>query len=374
MEKLARKRGRVRYAVAGLGNIAQKAVLPAFAHAGKNSELVALISGSPEKLKVLGKTYKVENLYDYAQYEECLRSGFIDAVYIALPNDLHKDYAIRAARAGIHVLCEKPLAITAKDCQAMIKAADGNGVKLMTAYRLHFEETNLRATGLIHSGKIGEPRYFNSIFGFEITDQDNIRLKTIRGGGTLYDLGVYCINAARYFFRAEPEEVIAFSSSRKGDKRFKQVDEMTGALMRFPGDRLASFTTSFGSAARAMCEVVGTKGSIRLEPSFEYEGELGYELTINDKCSRKDFSARDQFAPELIYFSDCILNGNDPEPSGEEGLRDALIVEALYKSAKTGRAVKIPPFKDKARPELKMNIKRPPVKNPKMVKVDSPGG
>ncbi|MGV3772145.1 MAG: Gfo/Idh/MocA family protein [Verrucomicrobiales bacterium] len=368
---VSQKKGKVRYAVVALGHIAQKAILPAFKNASKNSELAALVSSSPKKLKALGKEYGVELLYDYSQYDECLRSGYIDAVFLALPNDMHRDYATRAARAGIHVLCEKPLAVTAKDCQAMIKAAEANDVKLMTAYRLHFEETNLSAIELIQSGKLGEPRYFNSIFSFEITDPDNIRLKKKRGGGTLYDIGVYCINAARYLFQAEPQEVTAVSANN-GDKRFKEVDEMVSAILRFPGERLATFTVSFGSAARAMYEVVGTKGSIRVEPAYEYEGELSQEITINDKTKSKTFAARDQFASEILYFSDCILKGEDPEPSGEEGLIDVAIVEALTKSIKTGRPVSLPKFTKKSRPGMEMNIKRPPVKNPRIVKADSP--
>src|SRR5687768_15114603 len=130
--------GVVRYAVVGLGHIAQGAVLPAFAHA-RNSSLAGLVSGSPKKLRQLAKNYRVENSWSYEEYEDCLHSGFIDAVFIALPNDLHREYTIRAAEAGVHVLCEKPLAVTAEDCQAMIRAAQKNGVKLMTAYRLHFE-------------------------------------------------------------------------------------------------------------------------------------------------------------------------------------------------------------------------------------------
>ena len=198
----------MRYAVVGLGYIAQVAVLPAFRHAGVNSELAALVSGDPQKLRKLGRKYRVAALYDYERFEECLQSGKIDAVYIALPNHLHRTYAVAAARRGIHVLCEKPMAVTATECEAMIEAARSNGVALMIAYRLHFEKANLEAVSLTRSGKLGDLRIFQSLFTMQVRDEDNIRLKRAAGGGPLYDIGIYCINAARSLFRAEPLEVI----------------------------------------------------------------------------------------------------------------------------------------------------------------------
>ncbi len=363
-------KGKVRYAVVGLGHIAQVAVLPAFKHA-RNSELAGFVSGTPKKLDRVGQKYKVRNLWSYDQYDKCLHSGEIDAVYIALPNDLHCEYAIRAAKAGIHILSEKPLAVTGRDCERIRRAVAANGVKLMTAYRLHFEETNLRAAELASSGKIGEPRYFNSCFSYQITDEDNIRLKRKRGGGTVYDIGVYCLNAARYIFQAEPTEVFAFSANN-GDRRFREIDEMTACVFRFPGERLATFTCSFGAADTDYYEVVGTKGSLRVEPAFEYVGELSWKLKIGEKEQKKTFSARDQFGAEISYFSECVLKGRDPEPNAEEGLIDAQIIESIYKSAKGGRMVKLPKLQRKRRPSLSQQIKLPPVKEPDVIATDSP--
>lgn len=362
--------GRVRYAVVGLGHIAQVAILPGFAHARK-SLLTGLVSSSPEKLQKLSRKYAVENTWSYEEFDDCLHSGQIDAVFIALPNDLHREYAIRAARAGVHILCEKPLAVTARDCELMIREAKKNRVKLMTAYRLHFEETNLRAIEIVASGKIGEPRYFNSCFSFHVTDPDNIRLKKKRGGGTLYDIGVYCLNAARYIFGAEPTEVFA-SSANSGAKIFREIDETTSVVLRFPGERLATFTTSFGAADTDYFEIAGTKGSLRVEPAFEYVGELSFTLKVGEKEEKKKFAPRDQFGAEISYFSECILGGREPEPSGLEGLIDVQIVEAMYKSAKTGRPVKLPKFPRKPRPTLRQQIKLPPVKKPEVIKADSP--
>src|SRR5436190_6184841 len=162
---------RVRYAVVGLGYSTQIATLPAFANARRNSELVALVSDDPEKLELLGKKYRVENLYPYEAFAECLRN--VDAVYIGLPNHLHAEYTEAAAAAGVHVLCEKPLAVTEEQCERMVVACDAAGVWLMTAYRLHFEHANLRAIELAQSGELGELRFFEAGFSMQVRE-DNI--------------------------------------------------------------------------------------------------------------------------------------------------------------------------------------------------------
>src|SRR5919107_774325 len=264
---------KVRYAVVGLGHISQVAVLPAFSHA-QNSELTALISDDPEKLEKLGRRYRVKARYSYEQFDECLHSGAVDAVYIALPNHLHREYTERAARRGVHVLCEKPMAVTEDDCLSMIRVAEENGVKLMVAYRLHFEEANLKAIDLVQSGKLGDARLFDSVFTMQVKEGD-IRLAPRElGGGTLYDIGIYCINAVRGIYGAEPMEVTAFSSNN-GDPRFGQCEEMTSAILRFPGrERLASFTCSFGASDVASYRVVGSNGEILMEPTYEYAEEL----------------------------------------------------------------------------------------------------
>ena len=360
----------VRYAVVGLGHIAQVAVLPAFAHAGQNSQLTALVSGNPTKRVQVSTRYGIPHVYSYRDYDRCLKDGHVDAVYIALPNSLHCEYAVRAARAGIHVLCEKPMAVTAEECRQMITAATRARVKLMVAYRLHFEEANMTAVDLLRSNKLGDVRLFNSVFTMQVRP-GNIRVKRQYGGGTLYDIGVYCINAARYLFGAEPVEVSAFAVSG-ADRRFKEVDEMTGALLRFPNNRLASFVCSFGATDVSAYEVVGTKGHLRLDPAYEYVGELKQHVTIDGKTQVRSFPMRDQFAPELLYFSECILTGQDPEPSGEEGLNDIRIIEALYRSAEMGRPVTLKELATRRRPASEQIVKRPPVKKPPLVHVQSP--
>jgi predicted dehydrogenase len=364
-----RMQGKVRYAVVGLGHIAQVAVLPAFAHAKQNSTLAGLVSNNRTKLRELSRRYRVEHTYTYDEYDDCLKSGAVDAVYIALPNSMHAEYSIRAAQAGVHVLCEKPMAVTAKECLAMIRAAEKHRVKLMVAYRLHFEQANLKAAELAKSRKLGQLRFFTSAFSLQVRP-GNIRTKAELGGGTLYDLGIYCINAARYLFQEEPTEVFAFSAARD-DPRFKNIDEMTVASLRFPDDRLASFTSSFGATDVSSYELVGTKGSVRLDPAYEYAFPLKLFVTIDGRTKAQTFPKRDQFAPELLYFSDCILKNVEPEPSGREGLADVRTIEALYRSAKMGKPIKLRPVTIKKRPTRKQEIRRPPVAKPELVEVKS---
>lgn len=361
----------VRYAVVGLGHIVQVAVLPAFKRA-QNSQLISIISGDETKRKELARKYKLKSVFSYAEYQQALAD--VDAVYIGLPNHLHREYTIKAAEAGKHVLCEKPMAVTAEDCEAMIEAARRNNVKLMIAYRLHFEQGNLEAVQIVNEGKLGEPRFFSSDFGQQVV-ADNIRVTqpVERGGGPVYDMGVYCINAARYLFRDEPVEVMAFSA-KGGEERFSKVDEMTSVTLRFPGERLATFTCSFGSADVGRYTLVGTKGTLTAEPAFEYASGIRYRTTIDGKTQTRKLPKRDQFAAELIYFSECIQKDKQPEPSGVEGLADVRIIEAIYESAKSGKVVKIAPPEKSERPDLDQEIHRPGHGEPETVNVKSPSG
>jgi predicted dehydrogenase len=345
-----RMKQKVRYAVIGLGHIAQRAVLPAFAHA-ENSELVALVTGNPDKNRQLSRRYRVNA---YADLETAIDREKVDAVYIATPNSLHREHTERAARSGSHVLCEKPMAASERDCEAMIDVADQNRVKLMIAYRLHFNDANLHAVEVARSGNLGDLRYFSSLFGIRV-DDDNIRLKRDLGGGTLFDIGIYCINAARYLFRDEPVEVTSLTA-KNAEKRFSEVEEMCGAVLRFPQERLAIFTCSFGSAKIGYYSLVGTKGHLRLENAYEYRDEAKCVLTIEGQRTEKVFTPGDQFASELIYFSDCILNDRAPQPSGGEGLADVRVINAIYKSARTGCSIQVESVRKDTRPKPEMQI------------------
>jgi glucose-fructose oxidoreductase len=365
---------KIRYAVVGLGHIAQAAVLPAFKNARSNSELVALVSGDKEKLKLVGDKYHIEKRYLYSEFEQCLKNDEVDAVYISTPNFYHRNIMETAARFGVHVLCEKPMAVTTEDCLSMISEAKKYDIQLMIAYRLHFESANLEAIKIAQSKKIGDLKIFNSVFTMQIKDHHNIRLEEAeKGGGPLYDIGIYCINAARYLFKAEPVEVFGMSGSSK-DARFKKVDEIVSCVMKFPEERLATFSVSFGAFSTADYDLIGTKGRIRLEKGYEYATTMTLKTYEDRKIISKKYPKRDQFSPELIYFSDCIQKKKRPEPSGEEGLADIKIIEALLLSIDLGAPITLEEINKKTRPTESQKITRPSFVRPKLFNVIAPGG
>ncbi len=361
---------RVRYAIVGAGNIAQVAVLPAFENA-KNSELVALVSGNADKRAKLKQRYpSITATGEYTDLERVLAEVRVDAVYIATPNNQHRELTERAAKVGVHVLCEKPMAVTAADCEAMIAACRRHHVKLMIAYRLHFEAANLTAIADLQAGAIGDPRIFSSVFSQQVRP-DDIRTHGGLAGGAIYDMGVYPINAARYLFREEPIEVSATISS-SGDHRFQGVDETTTAVLRFASGRVAQLTVSLGAAAVDHYDVVGTEGDLHAGPIYGFGKALRYSITRDGKTTEKEFRERDQFAPELIEFSRCILEDREPVANGQEGLADIRIVEAILRSARDGVVVKLEPLTIAQRPDIKHAMELPPVDKPEPIDAPSP--
>jgi len=356
---------KIRYAVVGAGNIAQVAVLPAFAHAKSNSDLAAIVSGDHEKRTELAKRYDLELTGDYPELEQVLRQGQIDAVYIATPNELHKEIALRAAALGVHVLCEKPLATSVTDAEEIAAACDKAAVKLMIAYRLHFEEGTLSAIELVKSGKLGDPRLFESVFGHTVRPGD-IRTRADLGGGAMLDLGVYCVNAVRNLFQEEPVLVFASSQMKNG------TDESTTAVLHFPHGRMAHFTVSNAIAGVSSYRVVGTEGDLRVEPAYEYSEQIEHHLTVGEKPSSTKFGKRDQFAPELEYFSRCILENRAPEPDAEEAIDDLRVIEAILKSAQTGAAVPLTPRQRTRRPSLAQESSKRAVGKQETIHAPSP--
>jgi predicted dehydrogenase len=366
---MASPRRKVRYAVVGMGWFAQAAILPAFANARDNSELVAILTGDDDKARELGKRYDVP-VVSYDDYTDFLAAGGADAVYVALPNSKHREYTEKAARAGVHVLCEKPMAYSSADCEAMIDACARADVRLMIAYRLHFEEGNLEAIRVIRSGKIGDAHVFNSVFTQQV-ELGNTRLDVDLGGGPVEDVGIYCINAARYLFRCEPTEVMAFAAGYD-DERFKEVPRTVSVQMRFPGDRLANFVCGFGESKVNVYQVVGTLGDVQMKDAYTWHDDVTQIVTVDGKSKESTFAKRDQIAPEILYFSDCVRKGREPEPSGVEGLIDVRIIEAIRESYSAGRPVKLEKMPIKKRPSLAQEIERPANEEQKLVKVSPP--
>jgi glucose-fructose oxidoreductase len=353
-------------AVIGQGYFAQAAILPAIEQL-EGIELTALVSGSQHKLDELGDRYGVRSLCHYDQLDTLLASGKVDAVYIATPNDLHAQLTVIAARHGVHVLCEKPMAPTDAECLQMIRACEQKHVKLMVAYRLHFEAANLVAVELARGGEIGEPRIFSSTFTQQVRD-GNVRLQSRRGEGPLYDMGIYCINAARYLFRAEPIEVTALRYASR-DKRFAAVDEACAVTLRFPDDRVAQLACSFGAHDRSHYEMIGTDGVITLNHAYDYAKPREMCVVGTHGTRLRTFEVRDQIAAELAYFAHCVFDDVEPEPGGWEGLADIRIIQAAQVAARFGRAVPIDPLPRRSRPDLGQAIDVAPHAPPTLVDV-----
>jgi predicted dehydrogenase len=338
---------RIGYAIVGLGNLSLGQILPGF-NTSKYGKPVALVSGEAEKAKKIAAQYGIDpkNIYNYQNFDSIKNNAEIDAVYIVLPNSMHEEYVIRAAKAGKHVLCEKPMATSAKACQNMIDACKLAGKKLMVAYRIQYEPHNHLAKQWVRDQKYGKIKLIDLHNSQNIGDPAQWRLhKSLSGGGSLPDIGLYCLNTARYLLGEEPHTVNATIFSTPNDERFKEVEETVLWQMEFPGGALVNASTSYGIHQSRRYRCFGDKGGyFGLDPAFDYE-RLKMEGSYADGKQEINISPSikeaQQFALELDHFSQCILENKTPYTPGEEGLQDQKIIEAIYESAKLGTPVKL---------------------------------
>jgi glucose-fructose oxidoreductase len=328
------------YAVLGAGPLARSAILPAFARASENSRLVAVVSTDRAEAQTVAQEFRA-SAYHFDELRQCLGREDVNAVWISVPNALHCDYAVEAARAGVHVLCERPMAVTADECRRLLRTCQTNRVKLMVGYRWPFQAGPLKAVELVRAGAIGMPKTFSSDFTVKLDDPDDVRLQRRLGGGTVYDLGIETVNATRSLFGAEPAQVMAMTA-RTSRRYGGDVDESTVALVRFPDERLAHFHTSFGEAPIARLTVFGEDGLLRLENAYRHTDPMTLRIVRNGRVEELTFEPGDPFAAALTYFSDCIAKDRQPEPGGIDGLQDVRIVEAIYRAARDGRPVTLP--------------------------------
>lgn len=334
---------KVRYAIVGLGDIAQEDMMPGVEHTG-NSEITALVTSDSTKAHELGKKYDVQATYTYEQFEQALGSGTFDAIYLATPNWRHAEFIVPALRAGIHVLTEKPMEVSTEKCREILDAEKTSTAKLMVAYRLHFEPGTLDTIDKVRSGDLGLVHLFSSTFAQPV-DPTNHRAHSGKLAGPVLDMGPYPVNAARYIFGAEPTEVVSAAGSKHPESGLDQDFADTVAVtLRFPGERLAQFSISyFGNPTNSFI-AVGTKGSVELDPAYMFGKPLEQTTAIGEKKSTQSFKNTDHFGGEMKYFSECILNGINPEPDGEEGFADVRVLEGIIKAVETGASVKLEPF------------------------------
>lgn len=322
------------YAVIGLGRIAGH-FMPG-ARNSSNSQITALVSGHREKAERIAAQYGISpnSIYSYENFDRIAENKAVDAVYVALPNSMHSEYTIRAAKAGKHVLCEKPMATNVADCESMISACKAANVKLMIAYRCHYEPTNLKAVKLIRDGALGQVQAIESAFGFNIQPGEWRLDKKLAGGGPLFDVGIYSLNACRYLTGEEPADITAYASVLDHDGRFNEVEENVAWTMRFPSGIVASCNTTYGAPMEGFFRVHGSKGWLEVSPAFIYEG-LRLRGDLSGTALDEPNPARDpsHFQAEAEHFSHCVQNGLEPQSPGEEGLRDMRYITRIYKSA-----------------------------------------
>ncbi len=329
------------YAVVGIGSLTMGQVLPALLRT-KLSRLTGLVSGHPDKARHFAQLYGLpeKNVYSYENYDQMAANAAIDVVYIALPNSMHAEFTIRAAKAGKHVLCEKPMCTSVKDAEAMIAACRQARRRLMIAYRLQYELYNLEAIKMCRENQFGQIKMIDAEFSFVIGDPRQWRLnRELAGGGSLMDIGIYCLQAARTLTGEEPVSLYAEAWSSDPVK-FKEVEESFAFMLKFPSGVVANCASSYGAGDMNRYRAAGTDGWVEMEPAYSYSGLV--ERTYKDgKFTSTLSSEKDQFAAEIDAFSDAIQHDRDVATPGEEGLRDMKIMMACYESARAGKVVSL---------------------------------
>ncbi len=311
--------GRVRWGILGAAWIAKERMIPAI-KAALNSQLLAIASRSEEKAREFANTYSIPRTYK--SYEELLKDPDIDAVYIPLPNHLHKEWTIRAAEAGKHVLCEKPAALTVQEIEEMVSACRKNKVVFMEAFAFRHHPEWRRLREVIDSGQIGEVRNVQIRFSISVNNKDDIRLNPSLGGGVLYDIGSYCVNGIRYIMGDEPLDVQAFA-----DFDVNKVDVSVVSSIRFSRGRLAQFACTFQSDYNQSLEITGTEGIIKMNFPFRHP-----QITIqkNGKQETEVYkNPENSYISQVEHIANCILTGKPPSYSPEESIANLKVIQSI---------------------------------------------
>ncbi|SAK99216.1 oxidoreductase domain-containing protein [Caballeronia fortuita] len=337
---------RIGYAIVGLGRLSLNQILPALAQC-KYSKVTALVSGDRAKALRVARQCGVPeaDVHDYQSFERLADNPRVQVVYIVLPNGMHKEYTLRAAKIGKHVLCEKPMANSAADCQAMIDAMKRANRKLMIAYRSQYEPMDRMIAKMVKDKKLGALREFIAGNSQNVGDPSQWRLKkSLAGGGAMPDIGLYCLNAARFLSGEEPREVVATVHRPEGDPRFVEVEESVQFILRFPSGLTATCMSSYASHESRFFRLQGAQGWVEMDPAFGYNGlRMRHGMLVDGKSATTEvqIDPQNQFAREIDHMSTCVSDDIVPHTPGEEGLQDQRIIEAIYESARTGRAVKL---------------------------------
>ena len=324
--------GRIRWGVLSTANIGRAAVNPAI-QASSNGELVAVASRDAERARSFAAEHGIPQ--SFGSYEALLERDDIDAVYIPLPNSLHREWAIQAAAAGKHVLCEKPLALDAAECGEMEAAARDNGVKLMEAFMYRFHPRTERVIELVRAGRIGELGAIRSAFTFRLRNSENIRLDPDLGGGALMDVGCYCVNVSRTIMGEEPVAVQATANWTD-----RGVDEALSGMMRFADGAVAHFDCALTLERSESYEVAGTEGQLSVPAAFlpGVDDVDIHEARGRDGTRAERIPGADEYRRMVEHFADCVLNDRDPRYPASEAAANMRVIAALYASARSGGA------------------------------------
>lgn len=339
---------RVGFALVGLGRLTLEELLPAFSECSK-ARPVALVSGTPDKLRAVAAQYGIptQNCYDYANLERLRDNAGVQAVYIVLPNGMHREYVERAAAAGKHVLCEKPMANSSADARAMIAACEQAKVKLMIAYRIQYQPHNLQAMRWLRDQTFGRALGMQAVNVQTVAAngaQQWRHKRALSGGGALPDIGLYCLNTARFLTGEEPIEVFAHLQSPTHDARYAEVEETVSFTLRFPSGFIANCFTSYGARDDKYQRLSCHGATLELPNAYKYAGQqlfVARNVEGQDQRSEIIIPRKNQFAAEIDHMAECILQNQRPRTPGEEGLQDQVVMEAIYESARTGQPIKL---------------------------------
>lgn len=325
------------FALVGLGNLSTKQIGPGFLKT-KHCHLAGIVTGTPEKERAWGTQYKLDgnHIYNYQNFDKIIGDDSVDVVYVVLPNSMHEEFTIRAAKAGKHVLCEKPMANSSAECQRMIDACQAASRQLAIGYRCQFEPHHLQCTEILRKNELGSVKSIEAGFGFAIDDPKQWRLRgPLAGGGALMDVGIYAIQACRYLTGEEPVSVTA-QETKTDAVKFAEVDESIVWAMNFPSGVVAHCSTTYSQNGLNHVNVKTERGFVKLGPAFSYEG-----IHAESSLGPIPMPLVDQFATEMDEFARSILENRPSKVSGAEGLRDLRIVEAIYRSVREGTTVSL---------------------------------
>lgn len=338
----ATSKNKLGYALVGLGRLSTNQIAPALQKT-EHSELVGIVTGSPDKADSWQQKYGVaeQNTYNYRNFDRIADNPDIDVVYVVLPNSMHEEFTIRAARAGKHVLCEKPMSVSVNEATEMISECAKAKVKLAVGYRCQFEPHHQECIRIAREKEFGEIRQIDAAFGFRFGDYPLGDLRRWRlemeyaGGGALMDVGIYALQACRYLTGEEPVSVTA--REMKTDLvKFAEVDETILWSMDFPSGAVANCSTTYKFGGLNSFTAYGDKGKFGMSPAYGYGGNKGFAGSAPIEKPQVD-----QFAAEMDDFSNVIKKDGTSIVSGQEGLRDLQVMQAIYKAAKTGTAVEV---------------------------------